>query len=445
MRGVPARGLARGDPLARAAPGVDDPPAAVGRRAARRRHGARDRAAERRHRGGRRPRRRRAPRPRGRGRGRPAPLASGRPPVPGPGPRGAPVKRVLVLFGGRSSEHEVSCLSARSVLAAIDRDRYEVLAVGITRDGRWTLTDGDITTPPGRPLPEVDDAGPTVALVGTRGGPVLLRLDEDAPHRAKVLSGVDVVFPVLHGPFGEDGTVQGMLATVGVPYVGADVTASSIGIDKAAMKATFAAKGLPQGPYVTVHQARHAADPDGVVAELEGALRYPVFTKPARQGSSIGISKVADRAGLADAFAEAFRYDAVTVVEQGIDAPRELEVGVLGDDELQVTAPGEIRPSHEFYDFEAKYLDESELVLPADVSPELAARIDELARAAYRAIGCRGMARVDFFLGADGALVVNEINTIPGFTPNSMFPRLWDAEGVGYPQLVDRLLGLALA
>ncbi len=353
---------------------------------------------------------------------------------------------MLLLFGGRSSEHEVSCLSARSVLAAVDRDRYEVLAVGITRDGRWTLTDGDIRTPPGRPLPEVDDAGPTVALVGTRRGPVLIEFDEDGGS-FRVVSPVDVVFPVLHGPYGEDGTVQGLLTTVGVPYVGADVTGSSIGVDKAAMKAAFAAAGLEQGAYATVRRTRWEDDPDAVVAELEAELTYPWFTKPARQGSSIGICKVTTRDQLADALAEAFRYDAVTVVEQGFEAPRELEVGVLGVDDLQVTAPGEIRPSHEFYDFEAKYLDDSELVIPAPVPDEVAALIDRMAREAYRAIGCRGMARVDFFLVPDGddhRVLINEINTIPGFTPNSMFPRLWDAEGVTYPALVDRLLQLAL-
>jgi D-alanine-D-alanine ligase len=354
------------------------------------------------------------------------------------------VKRVLLLYGGRSSEHEVSCLSARSVLEVIDRERYEVLPVGITRDGRWTLTDGRIETAAGRPLPEVADEGDTVALVGGRKGPQLVRVDESRGG-AELVGPIDVAFPVLHGPWGEDGTVQGMLATVGVPYVGAGVTASSIGIDKGAMKAAFAARGLPQGPYRTVHRRRWEAGRDAIVADLEERLAYPWFVKPARQGSSIGIGKVHDPSELDDAVAEAYRYDDVAVIEQGVDAPRELEVGVLGDEELEVTAPGEIRPSHEFYDFEAKYLDESELVVPADVTAEVVARIDELAREAYRAIGCRGMARIDFFLDAAGELLVNEINTIPGFTPNSMFPRLWAAEGLDYPALVDRLLDLALA
>ncbi len=358
------------------------------------------------------------------------------------------VEQVLLLYGGRSSEHEVSCLSARSVLEVIDRERYEVVPVGITRDGRWTLTDGRIEAPPGRPLPEVGDQGPTVALVGTRNGAQLVRVDEgDAggDATARLLGPVDVAFPLLHGPWGEDGTVQGLLASVGCRYVGADATASSIGIDKGAMKAAFAAAGLPQDPYVTVHQTAWASDPERVRAEL-AELRFPWFCKPARQGSSIGIRKVHELAELDDALAEALSYDKVAVVEQGVEGGRELEVGVLGeDDEVEVTAPGEIRPSHEFYDFEAKYLDGSELVVPADLDAALADEIGEVARAAYRAIGCRGLARVDFFVHADGRVVVNEINTIPGFTPNSMFPRLWDAAGVAYGALVDRLLASARA
>jgi D-alanine-D-alanine ligase len=351
------------------------------------------------------------------------------------------VKRVvLVLYGGRSSEHEVSCLSARSVLNALDRERWEVVPVGITRDGRWTLTDGDIAPRPGAGLPEVADDGPTVGLVGTQEGPVLLRYDEQGG-TAEAVCSLDVGFPVLHGPFGEDGAVQGLFESVGLPYVGADVTASSIGIDKAAMKAAFAAADLPQGAYGVVRANEWERDPDAVRRSL-GDLPLPWFTKPARQGSSIGICKVDDEGGLEDALREAFRYDDVAVVEQGLDAPRELEVGVLGQDDIEITAAGEIRPSHEFYDFEAKYLDDSELVVPAELPEGVGEQIDELARRAYRAIGCRGMARIDFFLDGD-RLLVNEINTIPGFTPNSMFPRLWDAEGLAYPRLIDRLLELA--
>ena len=350
------------------------------------------------------------------------------------------MKRVVLLYGGRSSEHEVSCLSARSVLSVIDRDRYEVLPVGITRDGRWTATEGVIEAAPGGGLPEVGDDGETVALVGTRRGPHLVRVDEDDGYMAS-LGAVDVAFPVLHGPWGEDGTVQGMLATVGVPYVGADVTASSIGVDKAAMKAAFAARGLPQGGYLAVERTRWAREPEAVVHQLESVLPPPPwFTKPARQGSSIGIRKVASTSALGDALDEAYHYDRVAVVEEGLEAARELEVGVLGDRELAVTRPGEIVTSHEFYDFAAKYLDASELVIPADVPDRVGRRAMDLAREAYRAIGCRGMARVDFFLCAQDRLLVNEINTIPGFTPASMFPRLWASEGMDYRSLVDRLL-----
>lgn len=351
--------------------------------------------------------------------------------------------RVLLLYGGRSSEHAISCLSARSVLEVIDRDRYEVLAVGITRDGRWTLSDGVAEPRDGEVLPEVADTGPTVALVGTRRGPQLIEVGEPDGDTVRWLGSVDVAFPLLHGPWGEDGTVQGLLATVGVPYVGADVTASSIGIDKAAMKATFAARGLPQLPYRRVDRGTYLADPDAITAELVDAFPPPWFVKPARQGSSIGISKVDEVTALPAAFATAFGYDATVVVERGLVGARELEVGVLGADELELTRPGEILPSRGFYDFEAKYLATSQLVIPAAIDEELAGRIDALARAAYRAIGCRGLARVDLFLGPDGSVVLNEINTIPGFTPASMFPQLWAAEGLAYPALVDRLLASA--
>ncbi len=348
--------------------------------------------------------------------------------------------RVLLLFGGRSSEHEISCLSARSVLAVIDRDRYEVVPVGITRDGRWTLTDGPIDDPAGGPLPVVSEDGPTVALVGTREGPRLLQVDEANGFETTGLGPVDAAFPLLHGPWGEDGTVQGLLASVGVPYVGADVTASSIGIDKAAMKATFAARGLPQGGYLAVHRSRWNADADNVCEELVSRLPAPWFTKPARQGSSIGIRKVALIDDLPEAMHEAYTHDDVVVIEQGIERGREIEVGVLGDEHIEVTCAGEVLPSGEFYDFEAKYLGDSDLVIPADIPASVAERIDVLARRAYRAIGCRGLARIDFFVRPDGEVLINEINTIPGFTPSSMFPRLWAAEGVDYPELVARLL-----
>jgi D-alanine-D-alanine ligase len=352
-------------------------------------------------------------------------------------------RRVLVAYGGRSSEHPVSCLSAKSVLEVIDRTRFEVLPVGITRTGRWLLTDGVIEPRPGSPLPEVaDDAGDPVTLVQTDDGPHLLRLEGTT---VEDLGRIDVAFPVLHGPYGEDGAIQGFLTTVGVPYVGADVTASSVGIDKRAMKLAFKARGLPQVPYLPVTRARWDRERTALVDEIEGALSYPMFTKPARQGSSIGITMARHRDELVAGLAEAFDYDRTVIVEQGLDHPREIEVGALGNDEVELTAPGEIVPSGEFYTFEAKYLDDSELSVPADVDEDTSARIREIAEQAWLAIGCRGMARIDFFLERDGTLHLNEINTIPGFTPSSMLPMLWQAEGVEYPELVARLLDLAMA
>jgi D-alanine-D-alanine ligase len=351
--------------------------------------------------------------------------------------------RVLVLFGGRSAEHEVSCLSARSVLAALDRERYVVTTVGITRDGRWTLVDGVADTPAGV-LPSVADEGDTVALVQTRKGPRLVRFRDSLD--GEEIGPVDVCFPVLHGPYGEDGTVQGLLASFGIPYVGADVASSAIGIDKRQMKHVFAARGLPQVPHVPVRRAQWERAGDAVVAEIEAALTYPLFTKPARQGSSIGIRKCDDRAQLEAGIHEAFGYDRVAIVEQGLMGVRELECGVIGNSEIDVTAPGEIRTGHDFYDFEGKYLDASlQLACPAPVPDDVAETCRRFAREAFTAIGCRGMARVDFFyVEADGTVLVNEINTIPGFTPVSMFPYVWQCAGLTYPQLIDRLLELAL-
>jgi D-alanine-D-alanine ligase len=355
--------------------------------------------------------------------------------------------RVVVLFGGRSSEHEVSCLSARNVLDALDRDRYEVTTVGITRDGRWTLVDGVEATPPDV-LPSVPDAGDTVAIVQTRKGPRLVRFGEDGDGEevhGTSLGPIDVCFPVLHGPYGEDGTVQGLLASLGIPYVGADVASSAINIDKRQMKNVFKARGLPQVPYLAVRRKVWEEDRGPVLDDIEAALRFPLFTKPARQGSSIGIRRCASREDVVAGITEAFDYDRVAIVEEGLPDVREIECGVLGNARVEVSRPGETVHSGEFYDFDAKYIGPVELRCPADVPDDVAAQCVEYAREAYLATGCRGMARVDFFyVEAKGNLYVNEINTIPGFTPASMFPALWAAEGRSYPQLVDDLLALAL-
>ena len=350
---------------------------------------------------------------------------------------------LLVLFGGRSTEHEISCLSARNVLAALDPDRYAVTTVGITKDGRWTLADG---VPEGGPggLPEVGDDSPTVALVRTRSGPVLVHVDDDGRPRETV-GPVEVCFPVLHGPYGEDGTVQGLLASYGVPYVGADVASSAIGIDKRQMKSVFLARGLPQTHYRTVRRAVWEHEPAAVLTEIEAALGYPLFTKPARQGSSIGIRRCDSRDELVAGVEEAFGYDRVAIIEEGLSDVREIECGVIGNTTVEVTRPGETVHAGAFYDFEAKYVSEVELRCPADLPADVTRQTMGHAREAYLAIGCRGMARVDFFyLERTGTVLVNEINTIPGMTSQSMFWVVWEAEGLSRPALLDRILDLAL-
>ena len=356
--------------------------------------------------------------------------------------------RVAVVFGGRSSEHGVSCVTAGSVLAAIDPEQYDVVPVGIATDGRWVLESGDTErlAISGRELPRVDGERAAVALLRDQGATDLVVAD--AGSVPEVIGAVDVVFPLLHGPWGEDGTLQGMLEMAGVRYVGAGVLASAVGMDKAYLKVVLRDAGLPVLPGVVVTAREWERDATGC-RERVAALGYPVFAKPARGGSSFGISKVHDASELDAAIVLAQEHDPKVLVEAAAPVgSREVECGVLEafDGGCDTTVPAEITVTgdHEFYDFEAKYLDDSELVVPAEVDSYLAQRIDDIAREAYVSIGCRGMARIDFFLSGDGDLFLNEINTIPGFTANSMFPRLWDAEGVGYPELVDRLLSLAL-
>jgi D-alanine-D-alanine ligase len=351
-----------------------------------------------------------------------------------------------VVFGGRSAEHGVSCLTAGSVLRAIDRERYDVVPIGISRTGQWVLeaeNDDRLEITDGS-LPEVDEKATSVVLTNTE---LVVTEAGDLP---RVLGEVDVVFPVLHGPFGEDGTIQGMLEVAGVRYVGAGVLASAIGMDKHYMKLIFQAAGLPVTPYtvVTPRAWRHDRF---AVGEAVASLGYPVFVKPARAGSSFGISKVHDAAGLEDAVALAQEHDPKVIVEAFADGAREIECGVLqgfADDppEASVVAEIKVGGEHEFYDFAAKYLPEeaTELDVPADVDDTLSERLRDLAVRAFTAIGAEGLARVDFFVMPDGSPVINEINTMPGFTPTSMFPRMWAASGVDYPELVDRLLRLAV-
>jgi D-alanine-D-alanine ligase len=355
--------------------------------------------------------------------------------------------RIAVLFGGRSAEHEISCISARSVIDALDPDRHEIVPIGITREGRWHLLPG----PPALPsetgtMPEVTDAsGPIAELV--EGNGASRELVSGDGRRTQV----DVVFPVLHGPFGEDGATQGLLELAGVPFVGAGVLGSAVGMDKAVQKVLFHQAGLAVVPHVTVREPEWREDPEGVFGRVEG-LGFPVFAKPAALGSSVGITKVRDASGLKAGLTEAFRYGRKALVEAAVAPIREIECAVLGNDDPVASVCGEIVPEgHDFYDYAAKYLDEhgAQLIIPARIEPDIQEHIQRMAVTAFRAIECWGMARVDFFLGAmdfrgEEDVWINEINTIPGFTPISMYPRLWDASGLAYPKLVERLLELAV-
>ncbi len=339
--------------------------------------------------------------------------------------------RVMVVFGGRSGEHEVSLASARAIIEALD-GRHETVPVGITRSGRW-ISSGD-------PMRELETRREETSAPS--GPPA--RAEERLP--AVTLGSVDVVFPVLHGPYGEDGTIQGMLELAGIPYVGSGVLASAVGMDKLTMKKVFAYHGLPQVEWLGLTRKEWRADESSWLQEVEAYLGYPCFVKPANLGSSVGINKATDADGLKRALDEAAKLDRRLIVEAGVDA-REIEVSVLGNEGAEVSVPGEIVVStNEFYDYEAKYSEGGmELLVPADISDETTREVRRLARAAYDAIDAAGMARVDFFLERDtNRLLINEINTIPGFTPTSVYSRLWAASGLPYKVLLDRLIQLAL-
>jgi D-alanine-D-alanine ligase len=358
--------------------------------------------------------------------------------------------RVAVVFGGRSSEHAISCVTAGSVLRVIDPQRYEVVPIGITPKGRWVLSSADpdrLAITDGR-LPEVADDGGTVVLPSSAGGAEIVVSEPGAVPRT--IGEVDVVLPLLHGPYGEDGTLQGLLELAGVPYVGSGVLASAMGMDKHYMKLVLAAHGLPVCRHVLVEPGAWERQRERIAAET-AALGWPVFVKPARAGSSVGITKVHGPGGLDDAVLDARRHDPKVVVEEAV-VGREVECAVLqgrGGVAPDTSVVGEIRvdETHEFYDFDAKYLDEAHVALdvPADLPRELSDRIRSLAARAFQALACEGLARVDFFLRPDDTVLLNELNTMPGFTPTSMFPMLWAATGLDYPALVDRLLTTALA
>ena len=367
--------------------------------------------------------------------------------------------RVGVLYGGRSGEHEVSLASAASVFAHIDRTRYEPVPIRIEKDGRWALADKPPATmiagevielarlEASRPMRE----GREVHFVARPSDETILSIDRsrnrDAEVPGAIVTGLalDIIFPMLHGPYGEDGTIQGLLELANIPYVGAGVLASAVGMDKAVMKVLFAARGLPVCPYRVVLRHEWEANAEKIAADLEKTLKYPMFVKPANLGSSVGISKAKDGQGLRDAMTLAGSFDRKIVIEAAVPGAREIECAVLGNNTPEASVAGEIIPSREFYDYESKYLDEgSRAVIPADLPKKTSEQVRKLSIEAFKAVDGAGMSRVDFLLANDGILYLNEVNTIPGFTTISMYPKLWAASGLDYPALLDRLIALAV-
>lgn len=381
--------------------------------------------------------------------------------------------RVGILFGGRSGEHEISLLSAASVFKAIDPSRYEVVPIGITKDGRWlTASDaerllsgkaGEGARPTQESTLRAGDPETTPAAAVLQNGESVVVPPE--PHKSSMVPfqtdtpvrrasdraiNVDIIFPVLHGTFGEDGTIQGLLELADIPYVGAGVLGSAAGMDKDIMKSLFRAAGLAIVKHVTVLRSEWESSPKKVQKLVESKLKYPVFVKPANLGSSVGISKARDRKELGPAIAEAAKFDRKIVIEEGVggkkNKAREIECSVLGNDKPEASVPGEIVPSAEFYDYSAKYLDEgSQLIIPAKLTKAETKKVQELAIAGFRAVDCSGLARVDFLMDPKSRKIhLNEINTMPGFTSISMYPKLWAASGVSYSDLIDRLIQLGL-
>ncbi len=359
--------------------------------------------------------------------------------------------RVAILFGGRSAEHEVSLQSARNVIDALDRDRYQPVLIGIDKKGRWSLCDevGFLRSAEDPERIHLHAAASEVSLVpwGNEGRLISVAAGKvnsvvDGHPRDQGLPRIDVVFPVLHGPMGEDGTIQGLLRLADLPYVGAGVLGSAVGMDKDVMKRLLRVAGIPVGRFRAIRRNEYRTSSFDELAEELGT---PLFIKPANMGSSVGIHKITEQCEFAEAIIDAFRFDTKVIVEQNI-VGREVECAVLGNDEPRASVPGEVRPTHGFYSYEAKYVDPegASLKIPARLAPDVTRRVQELAIETFKVLCCQGMARVDVFVTPDDSVLVNEINTIPGFTRISMYPKLWEASGVPYGDLVDHLIQLAI-
>jgi D-alanine-D-alanine ligase len=351
--------------------------------------------------------------------------------------------KVGIIFGGRSGEHEVSFCSASSIMKAINRDKYTVVPIGITKEGRWispqesalALESGKI------------EGKNTVILLNDPAGKNLISIDNHQEFKKETWEGkLDVIFPVLHGPYGEDGTIQGLLELADIPYVGAGVAASAVSMDKELMKTIFKQKSLPVLKWLTIKRKDWQKDKEEKLSLIQNTFEYPLFVKPTNLGSSVGITKVHRKEELEKAIDLASSYDRKILIEEGLEGAREIECSVLGNDEPQTSVVGEVKPAREFYDYDSKYIDQAtQLIVPADLPENVSGKVRKIALCAFKAIDAAGMARVDFFVTKkENKIYLNEINTIPGFTSVSMYPRLWEASGISYPELIDQLIQLAL-
>ena len=351
--------------------------------------------------------------------------------------------RVGIIFGGRSGEHEVSFCSASSIIKAIEKDKYIIVPIGITKEGRWiSPQDSELALQSGK-----IEGKNTVILLNDSFSKSLVCIDNNQKlDKSSALEKLDVIFPILHGPYGEDGTIQGLLELANIPYVGAGVASSAISMDKDLMRTIFQQKGLPILKWITIKRKEWQKDKEKILSLIRDGFEYPLFAKPANLGSSVGITKVHKKEELEKAIDLASSYDRKILIEEGLEEVREIECGVLGNDEPQASVVGEVKPAGEFYDYDSKYINEgTQLIIPADLSDEVSQEVQEIALRAFKAVDSAGMARVDFFVSKkENKIYLNEINTIPGFTSVSMYPRLWEASGIPYPELIDRLIQLAL-